>query len=120
MERTLADYPAYLPLVKHIYDEMIQGCFDGLVTSGFASPGSAAEFETALHACLGREPMSAIPERALLGGDVFVFGDRELGTLRIEIPLYASGSRSDAYAIMRARPDGSAGPRLYLYDILIP
>ncbi|KVX24586.1 hypothetical protein WL02_32155 [Burkholderia ubonensis] len=103
MERTLADYPAYVPLVKYIYDEMMEGRFDRLVTDGFASPGSAGEFEVALRACLGRESMSAIPEGALLGGDVFVFGDQALCALRIEIPLYASGTRSDAYAIMRVR-----------------
>ncbi|WP_143135277.1 hypothetical protein [Burkholderia ubonensis] len=101
MERTLAEYPAYVPLVKYIYDEMMEGRFDRLVTDGFASPGSAGEFEAALRACLGRESMSAIPEGALLGGDVFVFGDQALCAMRIEIPLYASGTRSDAYAIMR-------------------
>ncbi|KVM65082.1 hypothetical protein WL80_10680 [Burkholderia ubonensis] len=120
MERTLADYPAYVPLVKYIYDEMMEGRFDRLVTDGFASPGSAGEFEAALRACLGRESMSAIPEGALLGGDVFLFGDQALCALRIEIPLYASGTRSDAYAIMRVRPDGAGGPGLYLYDILVP
>ncbi|KVD73878.1 hypothetical protein WI89_11345 [Burkholderia ubonensis] len=120
MERTLAEYPAYVPLVKYIYDEMMEGRFDRLVTDGFASPGSAGEFEAALRACLGRESMSAIPEGALLGGDVFLFGDQALCALRIEIPLYASGTRSDAYAIMRVRPDGAGGPGLYLYDILVP
>ncbi|WP_157636715.1 hypothetical protein [Burkholderia ubonensis] len=37
MERTLAEYTAYVPLVKYIYDEMMEGRFDRLVTDGFVS-----------------------------------------------------------------------------------
>lgn len=43
MELKLLDYPMYVPLVRHIYDELIQDHFDELVSQGLAAPSTASE-----------------------------------------------------------------------------